>query len=73
MTGAGSPIAMVVGFVLEAPGGDPMGNSKWPGGAGTDPPYGCILWFFDRDPGDDWSALLDRQASVASGGLGRVV
>ena len=73
MTAAGSPIAMVMGFVLEAPGGDPMGNSKWPGGEGTDPPYGAVLWFFDRDPEEEWSALLDRQASVAARGVGRVV
>jgi len=73
MTAAGAPIAMVMGFVLEAPGGDPMGNSKWPGGEGTDPPYGGVLWFFDLDPEEEWSALLDRQANVAARGVGRVV
>src|SRR5207248_2251046 len=47
MTGAESPIAMVVGFVLEPPGSDPMGHSKWPVTEGTAPPYGLVLWFFD--------------------------
>ena len=73
MTGAESPIAMVVGFVLDAPGADPMGNSKWPGREGAEPPYGLVLWFLDRDPVDEWSALLDRQARVAAPRVGRIV
>jgi hypothetical protein len=71
VAGPDSPIAMVVGFVLEPARPDPMGHSTWPGENGTT--YALVLWFFDRDPADEWSALLDRQAAVAVPGIGRVV
>ena len=73
VAGADSPVALVASFVLEPPGPDPMGRSKWPAEVGATSPLGLVVWFFDRDPAPAWPALLDAQADRAAAGVGRVL